>query len=407
MKAFNFSSEKIPSEITYKIPDASPEAERKTVSFRPQQGSSFSDTTNSTIQIYIPPANFLDTFKSYLKFRHSASGTNVYAVSPVAQSLFRRVRIIDAGSNQVITDIDYHNVLYRTKADVSDSVDLRGSPLNVLQGYWVDTTQAKAWAAGKTYILPLTFGFFKNNKYIPMKYTQGIYLEFVCDSSANVHITSSGSSSYTIDQVEFIGDLVSFVPDLENEIGKLVASKGLKMYYDDFNHHFSTYTVANQTLFVSDNSKSVKTLITVLRESANINNDSVDSLGTRSQGNTILTYQIKSGSKMYPSNPIDLSTGGAMAFAEMSKAMNSNVNGVITQATWNKAFGGSGTQFFIGQNFETVDSLLSGDASISNEHKNIELTLTASNNPSPTTVNSWIHCDAFLTISGDGLSVIR
>jgi len=88
MVAFNFVNENIPQEITYKVPDASTEADRKTVSFHPQQGSSFSDTTNNTIQIYIPPASFVDCSKSYLKFRHTASGTGVYTVSPVAPSIW-------------------------------------------------------------------------------------------------------------------------------------------------------------------------------------------------------------------------------------------------------------------------------------------------------------------------------
>jgi len=255
--------------------------------------------------------------------------------------------------------------------------------------------------------MPVPFGLFKNNKYLPMKYTQGLYLEFVCDASSNIHITTSGASSYTIDQVEFVADIVNFNPQLEAEIAKVVASKGLRLYFDDWNHHFNTYTVANQTLFVSDNSKSVKTLITVLRESANLNNDSVDSLGTRSQGNTITSYHIKCGPKMYPSTPIDLTTGGSQAFQEMTKAMNGNVNGVINQSGWNKAFSGNGNQFFISQNFESIDSLLSGDTSIADEHKNIEVSLTASGSPNATTVNSWVHMDAFLVIDGSGLHLMK
>ena len=110
---------------------------------------------------------------------------------------------------------------------------------------------------------------------------------------------------------------------------------------------------------------------------------------------------------MNPSYLIDLTSGGAMAFQEMAKAMNSNVNGVITQALCNRAFGGSGTQFFIAQNFETVDSLLSGDASISNEHKNIEISFVANGNPNPTMVNSFVHMDTFLQIDNSGLHLIK
>ena len=403
MVAFNFVNENIPQEITYKVPDGSVEADRKTVSFKTQQGSSFSDTTNDTIQIYIPPASFLDCSKSYLKFRHTASGTNVYAVSPVAPSIWRRMRVIDAGSNTIIDDIDFANVLYRVKSDVSVSSDLRNSPLNILLGYWSSTSQGQAWASGKTYCMPVPFGLFKNNKYLPMKYIQDLYLEFVCDVSSNIHITSSGPSSYTIDQVEFVADIVNFNPQLEAEIGKVVASKGLRLYFDSWSNHFNTYTTANQTLFVSDNSKSIKTLITVLRESANLNNDSVDLLGTRSQGNTLTSYHLKVGAKIFPSYPVDLTTGGSMAFQEMAKALNGNINGVINQSGWNKAFSGNGNQFFIAQNFESVDSLLSGDTSISHDHSNIEITFVASGNPNASTVNSFVHMDCFLTIDASGL----
>ena len=87
--------------------------------------------------------------------------------------------------------------------------------------------------------------------------------------------------------------------------------------------------------------------------------------------------------------------------------MNGNVNGIINQTTWNKAFSGSGNQFFIAQNFESIDSSLSGDTYISNEYKNVEITLTAKGNPNASMENSWIHMDGFLVIDRSGLHLMK
>ena len=96
-----------------------------------------------------------------------------------------------------------------------------------------------------------------------------------------------------------------------------------------------------------------------------------------------------------------------MSFQELSKAFNGNVNGIISEAGWNKSFSGNGNQFMIAQSFEAVDSLLSGDTNIATQHSNIELSLIASRNPLPTTVISFIHIDAFVVIDGSGLRLVK
>lgn len=388
----------VPDQLKYLLPQNSVPSRREVRSIRPASGSTFSDTGTSSILIHIPPVAYLDTKETFLQFKISATGTNV-EYSGNGHCFIRRLQI-RSGAGDVIEDINNYNVLQRMLSDFTVSQQLRDNAMSTLEGYGTQAVRRLWSAAGKTVSIQLLAGLFKSQKFLPMKYLKGgMYLEITLDSSVNCMMTSTGASTYALSEVQLTTSYVSFSQDIDQAVSSAIKTKGLQIHFASFASSVMTSTNSNETIIIPSRYKSLKTVFVVPRLNSVLNVDSSDSLGTRTFNTlTELTLRVDD----YLQIPCSATSSAAQVFQELAKALNFNINGIITPALYSTFNSGSGVSFAFGFDLESVDSHVSGMS-----EGQLEINVVNASAPSATRYDVFLHYDSVLDIVENGVIVFK
>ena len=295
-------------------------------------GGSYTATGQNVIQLPIAAEGmFLDAAgHSFLKFdvKVSANGTGLLPRAP-AHNFFKRLRILSA-TGQQLEDIDDYNALHQLMIDLQCSPNYCDTVLASRSGVQQnallaggriaqkDGGPALLTTARKTYTLNLMSGLLSQPKYIPLLATKGgIQLEMTLESDS-VAVQSKDAVTYTISNVEYVAELIDFGPDFNARFkAMLMQTGGVLMSGSTYRTHTTTLSAGSKTVSISERSRSIKSIFSVLRASASLASDSYDaqasdSVGHRTHGgNTVLGYQYRVGSVTYPDHVVKYSSTNA------------------------------------------------------------------------------------------------
>ena len=308
-------------------------------------GGSYTATGANVIQLPIAAEGmFLDAAgHSFLKFdvkTNIDSSSGILARAP-AHHFIKRLRILSA-TGQQLEDIDDYNALHQLMIDLQCSPNYCDTVLAARSGVQQHSIFAggrvaeadgdfpgKLTTTSKTYSLNLMSGLLSQPKYIPLLATKGgIQLEMTLESSA-VALQSTNTATYEITNVEYVAELIDFGPDFNARFkAMLMQTGGVLMSGSTYRTHTTTLSGGTQTVSISERSRSIKSIFSILRPTGgshdSYDTEDGDSVGNRVQG-LVTGYQYRVGSVTYPDHVVKFTA--------------SNVSEPISQAF--KALGGA------------------------------------------------------------------
>ena len=351
----------LPKSVDYtKILPLAVESRSRRRSFFPTNGQSFVDNANNIIRIDVSASAFLDTKHSYLRFRlTNNSGQAVGFDFGGGHGIIRRLRIEQAGN--VLSDINHYNKLlsaivlpsqsgvdglaHRSLTEGQRFVNQAGNgnsmnpaPAAEVSGAVMSTPTNTdglvANAASYTFSIPLVNGLLgtTQDKMVPLQLlgssplTIEIELAPLLDIGVFTAAAPAAGTSYTIDNVRYIAQLVEVGPEVDAQLRMVQEMSGGKLVingtdYTHFNGNIPAGATGNQVVNVPARRKSLKSLFFV---GASTTYAAAGAGGAEHNfvfnlsygGNFNLTdYQVKIGSVVYPPTPVDCQfQGGNQAF---------------------------------------------------------------------------------------------
>tara|TARA_Y100001937_G_scaffold127752_1_gene201001 strand:+ start:2140 stop:3576 length:1437 start_codon:yes stop_codon:yes gene_type:complete len=351
----------LPKSVDYtKILPLAVESRSRRRSFFPTNGQSFVDNANNIIRIDVSASAFLDTKHSYLRFRlTNNSGQGVGFDFGGGHGIIRRLRIEQAGN--VLSDINHYNKLlssiilpsqsgvdglaHRSLTEGQRFVNQAGNgnsmnpcPAAEVSGAVMNTPTGSSGLVANggqyTFSIPLVNGLLgtTQDKMVPLQLlgssplTIEIELAPLLDIGVFTAAAPAAGTSYTIDNVRYIAQLVEVGPEVDAQLRMVQEMSGGKLVingtdYTHFNGNIPAGATGNQVVNVPARRKSLKSLFFV---GASTTYAAAGAGGAEHNfvfnlsygGNFNMTdYQVKIGSVVYPPTPVDCQfQGGNQAF---------------------------------------------------------------------------------------------
>lgn len=280
------------------------------------------------IRIPLTSSGFLDPLHSFLRFKlraiktDAASGGRCY-LDQSASCLFNRLRV-EGSDGAELERIDSYNVLAsvldsmvvgKSTAEGLDSILMGKQPTDTAPnaGLPVPTSGAGPDASDLTqsYVVRLASGMFTTDKYIPVGFISGagLTLELTLEDPVVAFYdplnTSTSTYNYVISDIEFVGHVIEFSTEFEQAFGASLLQRG-PVYFHGTSYRNYVYSQNNGQQFnipISERARSLKGLIITMRDTADINKASENSLSRRLSHN-LSQYQFKIGSAVYPQQPV-------------------------------------------------------------------------------------------------------
>ena len=307
------------------------DSKRRTIKLMPQTGTNgYTPSGTNVIRIDVPPSiGFLDTQNSYLRFSMKISGSTVDLRMPCfmdknAMSWVDRFEVI-SNNGSVLESIHDYNLLVNLlhKATSPDDYRLTAGKILDNQGCRAERMANLATTSGRQYCVGLDASgiFGGNTKYLPCQFIQGsLTMEFTLAPFSNCFVGSnpvdingaevSSSGSYTIDNVEYIAECISFGQDYNYLFEQQLRSSGIDISYHSYrSHHHSLSNDSESNIQLSQNSKSVKGVYMVLRDKSRMRSQNFESLSEYKSGN-LEEYQFDLGGRLFPEFPVALKNHG-------------------------------------------------------------------------------------------------
>jgi len=356
----------LPASVDYtKILPLAVESRSRRRSFFPTNGQAFTSNGNNIIRIDISASAFLDPRHSYLRFRYTNTTAQTCGFDfGGGHNFIRRIRIEQAGN--VLTDVNHYNklmagVILPCQGGV-DSVAHRSitegqrfandgvagastapTPAADLSGAIVNTpvnaVALVANAAGNgqyTFSIPLMNGLIGStqDKMVPLQMLGSSPLTIEIEMADGLDIGAYGGAvaapTYTLDNVRYIAQLVEVGPEVDAQLRQVQELSGGKLVLNGVDYtHFAANIAAgaggNQTVNVPARRKSLKSLFFVGASQTYVAGAGA---GNHSQsynlsfgGNmTMVNYQIKIGSVVYPPTPVDCQFQGLAGVSAFSRS---------------------------------------------------------------------------------------
>tara|TARA_R110000824_G_scaffold7908_1_gene36044 strand:- start:1573 stop:3012 length:1440 start_codon:yes stop_codon:yes gene_type:complete len=341
----------LPKSVDYtKILPLAVESRSRRRSFFPTNGQAFADNANNIIRIDVSASAFLDTRHSYLRFRlTNNSGQAVGFDYGGGHGIIRRLRIEQAGT--VLSDVNHYNKLMsaiilpsqsgvdglahrsltegqRFANGAGNNNSMNPAPAAEVSGAIVNTPSNTdglvANGVAYTFSIPLMNGLIGStqSKMVPLQLlgssplTIEIELAPQLDIGAFTAAAPAAGTSYTVDNVRYIAQLVEVGPEVDAQLRMVQEMSGGKLVlngtdYTHFNGNVPAAAVGNQVINVPARRKSLKSLFFV---GASTSYAAAGAGGAEHNfvynlsygGNFNMTdYQVKIGSVVYPPTPID------------------------------------------------------------------------------------------------------
>ena len=386
----------LPSNVDYtKILPLAVESRSRRRSFFPTNGQTFTSDGNNIIRIDISASAFLDTKHSYLRFRfRNQTAQTVGFDFGGGHNFIRRLRIEQAGN--VLTDVNHYNrlmagvilpcqggidsVAHRSITEGQRFANARAAGTSTaptlaaeMSGAVVNTpTNSSALVANLagngqyTFSIPLMNGLIgtTQDKMVPLQMLGSSPLTIEIELADGLDIGAYGAAvaaaTYQIEDVRYIAQLVEVGPEVDAQLRMVQEVSGGKLVlngvdYTHFSGNIPAGATGNQTINVPARRKSLKSLFFV-GASQQFTAAGAGPAGEHglsynlSYGGTmtLVDYQIKIGSVVYPPTPVDCQFNGANlisafgrgeAFSELSKCFGSvsSAHGTGSLSTLNYA----------------------------------------------------------------------
>jgi hypothetical protein len=358
-------------------------------SFFPQNGQSFSDTSNHIIRIDVNADALLDVQQSYLEFDFKDTGLSASKVRTIDQGHVWIKRLTIESAGVVLEDINNYNKLvgailqpaqgsaaYVGEMQISQFAnsnaildgthepDLSADPgyANRLASATYKNASANTAQNAKnaTGVLAqggkftgqyhLVSGLLNMDKYLPLFLMgQGftIVLELAPGIETGCSIADDENLSYVIENIRYVSHIVEMQRDFYDMLRNMQMQSGGSLMigsstYRHFSHSFTPQPSGTENINISARVRSLENLLFVGNETANSTKSSLYSthvgcnLGFEGGG----SYNVFIGSVRYPSNTIAVNpaTNKGQAYQELRKCFGAlgsiNHGGLLNNATY-------------------------------------------------------------------------
>ena len=313
------------------------DSRRRTIRLVPQTGTGpYTPTGNNIIRLDIPNSiGFLDTQNSYLRFRVQIEKKTIDLNFPCymdknSMSWCERFEVI-SNNGSVLESIHDYNLLVNLlhKATSPDDYRLTTGKMIDNQGTKAERNANVFSLQGKQYCAGLDASgiFGGNTKYLPCQFIEGaLTLEFSLAQFSDCFVgtpIAGVASSYIIKDVEYVAEAISFGQDFNYLFEQQLRTAGIDMAFHSYrSHHHSLQSGTDQVIQLSQNSKSVKGVYVVMRDTSKYRSTNYESLSNYKSGK-IQQYQFDLGGRLFPEFPVSiLNNGSAVAWASNCNSFN-------------------------------------------------------------------------------------
>lgn len=369
----------IPPQLAYEVPERAILSSNKSVSVKPQSGSSVGSTTSSAsssdvISIKLPNVGIAPTSRMYLKYTITvkSDGTDDNSVSldnfaPDA-SIFKRL-VLKSSDGTTINDIANYNAINSLLASVNESSDYQQNQGSVMYGMggeddyatqlvnnstgtsmnvgWKEASRrgsarfsATAGAdVSKTLIHHFRVGLLSSHEdhYLPLSFLgSGLTLELTLEDAKNAMrvfkaeandtplgqalANADSSVTYGLTNVELHMDLLSYDPSIQGQISNRLCD-GLRFKSGRVRTQNNSVSSTENNIVINDHARSVEAIVFGCRLGADIGKAERDEFNYRyatDADGTIKEYQFAIGSNNVPQDRVSF---GADSYKHLEQAM--------------------------------------------------------------------------------------
>ena len=341
-------------------------ASAKSILISPNNGGSFTNTSNPVIRIQLPSTDYLNPSEGYLKFIITNQGIGVPVAFSGVGSFIQRMRILSGST--IISDITNYNFLLNQLIQHQSSDDylrylniVSGSPnYNYADGgAWdsivPDGTNPSVYgnsflATGQsvTVAVPIISGILATQKYIPLSLlASSLTIEITLDSYYETFInacsivgngnagnpqfpigTPNTNQVYTVSSVGYMANIITILDSkVDDMMRSMLASNGLVLHIDDYTASINNISppanggVSSQVLTIADRSQNAKAYLTFFKLPGYSQQGAMNSykLG-------MSHYQYRVGSTFMPVSPVNVSNNNMTeSFLELNKCFNQSI----------------------------------------------------------------------------------
>jgi len=312
----------------------SPEMELSYVTAIPMNGSTFTENQEVRVGLNVPQDCFVDLKRAYLKYTLNNTGGGAAYLDPVVggAAVIDNWRVI-GGTGALLEEVIHYNTFYAV-ANSYKNKDVVATLHNQMEGAGQNPGIGLKLAANNTdaeingSMVSITnaqsrvithrpqSAFFNADRYMPLGFTQGLtYLSLTLCQNGTAFILSNekkdNASSFSISQVELHLPILKPGPEFASMFRSAMSS-GVPIQIHSVGVQNTQQAMPNgatgeQTLTFSTRKRSVKSLINVLRPSANITLDERASVSGFVNADTT-EYSYSVGGMRIPAQRIKVQT---------------------------------------------------------------------------------------------------
>ena len=255
--------------LSFKLPTtANYIINREDVTFFPANGNEFSPTGVKILRFTLSGAGWLDprSVRVQFKLNNRDRVNNLFLINSLPHNFFRRLRILMGGT--LIEDIDYYNrvvnmmhTIYPTEKRFNDAVEGFGFPFFDGEGSWdaLNNCPNLLPQMSRVVLFPLMCGLLSQEKYLPLRFTQGIQIELEVVNQFNDCVIErvnpvptrfvtnavfphvGCSTNWTISEAQIKASVVTLDSQLDNEYtDHLMSGKNIPIPLTSFVHQVQT-----------------------------------------------------------------------------------------------------------------------------------------------------------------------
>jgi len=320
----------VPSVLRYSdiLKVGSPLADLQYHTLIPSNGAVFSPQQQIRIPFNVPMDSFANLKGAYIKFKvnnTTASATGATTPGKIALDPQAGIgAIIDtwriySGTGSLIEEVQHYNAIYALMTNLTPPQHTQSS-LNIQDGASeAALTEQSVCGAGLAGVVDLstrtsilrtkakTFthipmsGFFQSDRLCPLGFSTGTaYVEITLPQAGTPFIADNDEASavaWTISNVELHVPVLRMSAEFNNSFRQLLSS-GMPINWHSQSFHnvqtnVASSTTGSHTMTMATRKRSVKSVITLFRKSADVNDQKVDSVSARkSLGISEYSYSI-------------------------------------------------------------------------------------------------------------------
>ena len=327
------------SQLDFSLPSSAEYVrQRQQVTFNPSGGTTYGPGASNIIRFHLADGDaFLDPASVRLMYVVNNTSTNAAEIlrptSNVASCPFSRLTIKAGG--QIVEDISSWNLTSNIMQQCFSPHILSEMEAEGFGGQTINPNGDSLRVSLK----PLS-GLLSQGKYLPLRYTSGITLEFTVADAAEWLNTGTGSgtaatssASFSITQPEIKCDLVYIAGDLAEQYASYLLNSGpMPIVYSQYfvTSQAVSGTASSLTINLARSCSKLQSIFFVLQDDG----DHVTKKATnmKSPGNEDFTFRVQVGSKRFPLQDVK---GFAESRAKLAAAVginNSNAHSLAMSA---------------------------------------------------------------------------